>query len=136
MKKNIALFLGLALCLFVGCASTADLEGIATSAKNPSVAPRYVILNNSGLASDIRIEALKIAFAGDILKANVSLISKTSSTLNLQYRFSWYNAQGMEVEPAVGTWIPLTVYGKESKTVTGVAPNSSVKEFRIKIRRR
>ncbi|MDD2856353.1 MAG: YcfL family protein, partial [Desulfuromonadaceae bacterium] len=86
------------------------------------------------LKGDIEIVDAKSALAGDIMKAQVTLRSKDSDTIPFQYRFDWYDANGMEINSGSGSWKPLIIYGRESKTVQSVAPDPRGREFKLKIR--
>lgn len=148
MKKLPVLRVGAAIvatsCLAVGsvltgCATkkTSGIEGAAAIVETPEgdmQSSKYVIVNNPKLARGIQIVDLKSSFVGDLLKAQVTLVSKYSSTLRFQYKFAWFNKDGIEIDPDASPWKPLIMYGNESKTVQAVAPNPSAREFKIKIR--
>jgi len=124
--------------MMVGCATkTSGLEGAAASVETPEgnmQSSKFVIVNNPKLARGIQIVDLKSVFVGDMLKGQVTLVSKYSSTLSFQYKFAWFNKDGVEINPDAGPWTPLIMYGNESKTIQAVAPNPSAREFKIKIR--
>ncbi len=121
----------------VGCSTTAgvvatgkvswDEQGARTLEKN-------VLFSDSGLKGDIQIVDVKSAMAGDIMRAQATLRSKDKDTLPFQYRFEWYDAGGLEINSGAGSWKPLILYGRENKTVQGVAPDPRAKEFKLKIR--
>lgn len=121
-----------------GCVATSGISGSAAVVKGPEgyMQESRVMVDNDSLARAIKITDLKSTFAGDLLKANVMLHSKRTDTLTLQYKFRWYNSQGIEIEPESSPWQPIIIYGRETKSVQAVAPNPSVKEFKIEIRYR
>jgi len=122
--------------LLVGCA-TSGIEGKATAVTSPSgdsQLSKFVVVNNPKLARGIQIVDMQQSYAGDLLKAQVTLVSKYSKTLNVQYKFSWFNEQGIEINPDGSPWTPLVLYGNETKALQGLAPNSSAKTFKIQIR--
>jgi uncharacterized protein YcfL len=124
--------------LFSGCSTrTAGLEANASSVAAPAPSmdlSQFVVMNSRYIANRVEVVDMKSALVGDLMKANVTLSSKTSSTLKLQYQFAWFNAQGMEINPEAATWTPLIIYGRETKTVQGVGPNPSAKAFKVKLR--
>ena len=77
---------------------------------------------------------MKSDFVGNLLRAQVSLVNKDNDTINFQFKFSWFEESGREIDPDTDAWTPVILYGKESKSLQGVAPNSNAKEFKIKIR--
>lgn len=130
-----ALFIvSIGLC---GCSTTSGGEATGKTAWDDDGARelrKKVIFNNRSLAGDVQILDMQSALAGDIMRAQATLKSKDSDTLSLQYRFEWYDSKGMEINSGSGAWKPLIIYGKESKTVQGVAPDPRAKEFKLKIR--
>jgi len=130
----IALIVSLGL---VGCSTTAGVETtgrMTWDEQGARTLEKNVVFNNSGLKGDIQIVDVKSAMAGDIMRAQATLRSKDKSTLPFQYRFDWYDANGMEINSGSGSWKPLILYGRESKTIQAVAPDPRAKEFKLKIR--
>jgi uncharacterized protein YcfL len=120
-----------------GCSTTAGVETTGKTGWDDQGArtlEKNVMFNNSGLKGDIQIVDVKSALAGDIMRAQATLRSKDRDTLPFQYRFEWFDANGMEINSGSGSWKPLILYGRESKTVQGVAPDPRAKEFKLKIR--
>ena len=121
----------------VGCSTTAGVEATGKTSWDEQGArslEKNVVFNNSGLKGDIQIVDVKSAMAGDIMRAQATLRSKDRDTLPFQYRFDWYDASGLEINSGAGSWKPLILYGRESKTIQAVAPDPRAKEFKLKIR--
>lgn len=120
-----------------GCSTTAGVEATGRTAWDEQGArtlEKNVVFNNSGLKGDIQIVDVKSAMAGDVMRAQATLRSKDNSTIPFQYRFDWYDAGGLEINSGAGSWKPLILYGRESKTIQAVAPDPRAKEFKLKIR--
>jgi uncharacterized protein YcfL len=69
-----------------------------------------------------------------LMKVNVRLSSKLNKTYTAQTKFAWFDESGMEIDPEGDSWRPLTLQGKETKTIQGVAPNASATSFRLRVR--
>ena len=133
-----AVYMGfLTLILFVGMGiSGCGTSGIVGSLKvqpNSQIESR-IIINNPFLASRLKIKDLRATFSGDLLVAHIAVTSTHNSALDVQYKFRWYDSQGLEVGPDALPWQPLIIYGGENKSLQAVAPNPSIKEFKIEIR--
>jgi len=129
-----AVLLGAALA--AGCSTTAGIEAAGKKSWNQDGAPelsKQVVINNSSLAGDVEIVDLKNSDAGNLMKAQVSLRSKSRDTVQVQYKFDWFDSQGMELA-SNAAWKPLLIYGKETQTVQAVAPDPRAHEFRLKLR--
>ncbi len=121
----------------VGCSTTAGVETTGKMSWDDQGArtlEKKVVFNNSSLSGDIQIVDVKSAMAGDIMRAQATLRSKDKDTLPFQYRFDWFDANGIEINSGGGAWKPLLLTGRESKTVQSVAPDPRAKEFLLKIR--
>lgn len=145
MKKTRVLtvvgFLALpALIFFPGCRSASSgIEGSSTvvmDADGGTQFSEYVVVNNPKVARGLQIVTLSQEFVGDILRAQVTLASKYSSTQHYQYRFTWFDEGGVELDPGSRAWLPLMMYGNETRALQGVAPNPSARQFKINIRTR
>jgi uncharacterized protein YcfL len=121
----------------VACAhgGTAGIEGAASAPATATVAEsKYVVINNTELARGIQIVDLHTKRVGDILVGGVSVVNKYSETMQFQYRFTWYDADGFEVDSSASAWSPALIYGNESKFLKGAGPNKKAQTFKIHIR--
>jgi uncharacterized protein YcfL len=129
----------MAASVMTGCKTrTSGIEGGGAAIQTPegdTQLSKFVVINNTKLARGIQVVDIKSQFAGDLLKAQVNIVNKYSATLKFQYKFAWFNSNGMEVN-ADGPWLPLVLSGNESKTLQAVAPNAAAREFKIKINAR
>jgi len=120
-----------------GCSTTAGVEATGKTVWNDEGArelSKKVVFSSSGLEGDLQIVSMQSALAGNIMRAQATLKSKDRETLGFQYRFDWYDANGIEINSGSGSWKPLLITGRESKTIQGVAPDPRAKEFKLKIR--
>jgi uncharacterized protein YcfL len=132
----IVFFVGGCLCLlFTGCATTSGIEatGKVVGSDPKAGLNKSIVINNRGLASDIEIIDMRSAFAGDMLKVQVALRSNNRDTIPVQYKFDWLDANGFEIN-SNQAWKPFMVYGKETRTIQGVAPDPRAREFKLKLR--
>jgi uncharacterized protein YcfL len=121
----------------VGCSTTAGVEATGKTTWDEQGArslEKNVVFNNSGLTGDIQIVDIKSVLTGDVMRVQATLRSKDKDTLPFQYRFDWYDGGGLEINSGAGSWKPLILYGRESKTIQAVAPDPRAKEFKLKIR--
>lgn len=52
----------------------------------------------------------------------------------IAYRFTWLDIDGMQVETATSTWIPLTVIPGDTIRLKSISPNPRCKDFTLSIR--
>lgn len=77
---------------------------------------------------------MKSTLAGDLMKVQVAIRSKDRDTVQIQYKFDWFDAAGMEIGANQGAWKPFLIYGREARTIQGVAPDPRAREFKLKVR--
>ncbi len=127
MKKTILCAMSaVSLLLIQGCwTSVMDIDGSSDGTST-------VNFKNSPV--DVKVLDTRSRIVNGLLQVNMELESGYSNPYRLEYKFSWYDSAGMEVDPARTAWIPFYLNGRETKTIQGLAPNPSAKAFKIKLR--
>ena len=106
--RGAAALLGVALGLFLcgglgGCATgQLGMEGSAAATWGPEgemQQSKYVVINNEKLAAAVQVVDLKTSWVGDLLRGTVTLVSKNSDTIKIQYKFAWFDLNGVEIAP-------------------------------------
>jgi uncharacterized protein YcfL len=130
MKKALAT---LVLLACAGCWGTSGTEAI-TGPSGENTYSTYINAANPRLARRIAVIRADQREVGGLLQGAVTLQSRTSDTEALQYRWVWFDSRGFEVNSSAQAWQPLLVYGKQTTSVQGLAPNPSAKEFKLHLR--
>jgi len=130
MKYGITVLM-LALVTLAGCA-TSGIEAVG----NPSdpEARKRLIIHNEPLARKITVSKMRTRTSGDLLAVEATLTNLSSRDIRVQYRLSWYDAAGFEVEQGKHGWTPVILHGRTSVNIQGVAPDPSVESYRIHVR--
>lgn len=138
MKRVIWCVSGMILTLLaVACSSTAGIETVSLAVTGPNGETEYsnlIAVSNDKLARQLAVVRVDRRDIGGLIKSSAHLRSRTPGTLALQYRWVWYDAYAMEVSSSTQPWQPLMVYGGQTTSVQGVAPNPSAKDFKLHIR--
>ena len=135
LKLAVLLIAGMAL--LSGCAATSGAEGRAKVGWTDDGAPLLntkVVYNSSTLSRKVAIDEMTSSKAGDMLLAQVTMHSKAGDTINLQYKFEWFDLNGLALNASSATWKPLLIYGKETKTIQGLAPDPRGREYKLLLR--
>ena len=127
MKILKGMAIGLMVAL-VGCANTAGIEGRKAANRE------QVMYRGAHLQESIEMKNLKMRKVGGILQAAGTLFSMVTSDLRIQYRFSWYDKDGFEIDKDANSWKSITLYGRQTADIQGVAPNARAEEFKVVIR--
>jgi uncharacterized protein YcfL len=124
--------LGLAL-LTPACESMNTTEPAHPVGQKQMIADKRITTDPS-LNRRVRIIGVNTAESPEgYLKVQVELQNTTRSLQNFNYRFEWYNLEGMEVSSSAQAFIPKQVEGGESIYVSAMAPTTTCKDFRLKL---
>ncbi len=135
--RGVALLVLPALLIFAGCASTSVNElnfGMVEDEEGNTVIEESSLINNPKLARGLRAGPPALSFAGDMMKVQIPLTSLYDDTQSYKYKFSWYDGDGFEVDAGSTSWLPLVIYGSQTKTVQGLVPRASVKSGKFTLR--
>lgn len=125
MKKWIIACLG--IVILAGCSNnTAGLRVDSSSQK--------VLYGDSALDDRLAINDISTQDMNGNTRGVVQVESKYASDQQLQYRFYWYDDNGIEVNAKQGAWRQFLLRGYESISLSEVSVNPNAKEFRIQIR--
>ena len=137
MKMRI--FFPLAACGFAagllgmtGCTTVNTVENAQKEGQRQMVTDVRAITDGS-LARKVSIVGVNQAMTpGGLLRIQVELENRTRSLQRFNYRFEWFDANGMQVNNVISALIPDQIEGKESKMISSIAPSPSCKDFRVK----
>src|SRR5262245_10823842 len=69
--------------------------------------------------------------SGNILKIQVDVTNLKTKSTSFNYKFNWYDPEGMQIDTALTTWQSQTIEGRETVTLTGIAPTPTAKDFKL-----
>ena len=95
---------------------------------------RHLQVHNTQLAKQLQIINVNSRKTNDLLEINLQLTSSYKKSLQLQYHFNWFDADGFVVESRKTPWKPLALHGYQSTTLRGLAPSIKVSSFSIYVR--
>lgn len=132
MQKYLVFFV--AAVALAGCRSTVNMAGPAGERSRPTVIQDKRVVTDRSLRKKAGVVNIRESTVdGDLLKAQVQVHNVTKKPQRVNYRFQWFNADGMRVKTSMSSWNPKTIYGKETVWISGVAPRPEVTDFRFKL---
>lgn len=126
MKKWLVA--GLGVVALAGCSSS-NTAGLRIDS-----ASQQVLYSDSALDETLSIKNIDTQENNGNTRGLVKIINNSQDTQNLQYRFYWYDDQGLEVNAKQGAWRQFILRGYESMTLSEVSVNPNATDFRIQIR--
>lgn len=95
---------------------------------------KHLEVHNKKLAKQVYISDIKSRKKNDLLQVNLSLTSSYKKSLQLQYKFRWFDQDGFVIEAEKSAWQPLELHGMQTKVVASLAPTSQVSTFSLYVR--
>jgi uncharacterized protein YcfL len=125
----------LATLLAAGCSSTSvnTVERAEPVGRREMMSDKRIITDR-GLNRRVRVLGINtMTGPGGFLKVQVEVLNTTSGPETFNYRFEWFDENGMILEVPTSTSISKQIEGKESVFLVGLAPNERAKDFRLKL---
>lgn len=120
------------LALLTGCASTVNTVERAAPIGQRQMVNDKRIITDAGLNRAVRIVGVNET-PGEFLKIQVELLNTTSSLKSFNYRFEWFDQNGIIINTPTSTFISRQIEAKESLFISAVAPTPTAKDFRLKL---
>lgn len=120
--------------LFGGCQNVNTYENAESRATPNYVADKRVITDNT-LAGAVRVVSINQAtVSGNLLKIQATVENLKSSPRTVNYKFEWFDQDGMAVNSPNEVWKALPLQGRESTTISTVAISPKAVDFKLKFR--
>ncbi len=97
-------------------------------------AQQQVLYGDQVLAGRLNIDNIATQDSNGHTRGIVQISSTSKSDQNLQYRFYWYDDQGLEVNAKQSAWRQFILRGHEAISLSEVSINPNATQFRIQIR--
>jgi uncharacterized protein YcfL len=134
MKRMTAWFTALAalagVAVLTGCTETAGT--VVTTDHTTGV--NTLVESNSSLKDEVKVAGVAYDTVNGMKRVTYKLASSRHRRLRLDYRISWFDANGMEIDPDTKTYRNLILEGRDEATVTGVANSPAAVTSRLRVR--
>ena len=117
----------------VGCAHNVNVVENSQMTGVPAYVDSRVIYNDFTLKHDLQVtQVLMAPTTGGPLRVQATLHNARSKAVQINYRFSWYDSEGMKVGRNQ-VWRPQTLLGKQSVDIADVAPSELAVNFKLEL---
>lgn len=126
----------LAAVLLAGCAAPNTTGVTASVAPDENgVYQQYLQADNTRLARQVLVRDIRCdQTANGLMRASATLTSARNKSMQVQAKFAWFDAAGFEIDPDAETWRVITLEGRDTRPLVGIAPSPAAESFRIRIR--
>lgn len=97
-------------------------------------ATQTVLFGDNVLAGRLKIDDISTSDVDGRARGVVRLESQYKGDQSIQYRFYWYDDEGLEVNTKLGPWRQAIVRGMETIVISEVSVNPKGTQFRVQIR--
>lgn len=126
------------VCVLMGTATMSSCASVNTVERETPIGTRHVIadkrvITDESLANKVSIIGVNDATTpGGFLQIQIEVLNESRSMQDFNYRIEWFDMNGMAINTPSSVWIPRQIEGKETLTITAVAPTPTAKDFRVK----
>ncbi|MDV7103042.1 YcfL family protein [Vibrio sp. TH_r3] len=124
--KKLAVVLIMAMAL-IGCSKNSAGLSIDGQSQN-------VMFGDAVLGGRLLVDNIATKDAEGHARGIVTLTSQYTGDQYIQYRFYWYDDDGLEVNTKQAAWKQKIVRGFETLSISEVSINPNGKQFRVQIR--
>lgn len=121
---------GVVLVVLAGCSGA---NTFATRTPRSNVELVEQVVRDPGLDGAIEIASARIDERGGMSFAQVTVVNRSASTRSIQYRFDWFDGDGVNVTPLGEAFRAVTLGPGESRDLQNSAASRGV-DFRFTIR--
>ena len=125
MKKSLLILASVIVAAFSGCIT--DSSGIV-------VEKGKMVVYNQRLASHMTLYHLRRDTTTGFVHVQAVLHNADFGDIQFQYRFEWYDKDGMLIEETSPMWHTALVHGKDRKVLDAVSESKQASDFRLVIR--
>ncbi|RQW63244.1 DUF1425 domain-containing protein [Vibrio viridaestus] len=127
MKKSL-IFIFISMVMLAGCAGSKS-SGLSVDSEY-----QKVLFGDSSMSSYLRVDDISTEEVNGHTRGVVKLENLDDYTRTLEYRFSWYDDNGLEVNTKPGAWKQVIIGGKEMSSLSQVSVSPKGKNFRLQVR--
>ena len=146
-KTGFFILLG-GLLLAAGCQNSANRLENADKTMTPNVITDKRFVTDGFLADRLKLtRVITSTTAEGLLRVQISAVNVRvgvfaqmwsgmtgENPYPIQYKFTWFNKDGMAVDSIVSTWKAMTIIPGEEVQIQSVAPNCDCKDFLINVK--
>ncbi len=123
-------------CIALGLSALFALSGCAENTAGLRVdgLTQKVLFGDKVLGNRLIVDDITTTDVEGHTRGVVALASKYGADQHIQYRFYWYDDNGLEVNTKQAAWKKVIVHGFETLSVSEVSVSPKGKQFRIQIR--
>ncbi|MGS0681408.1 YcfL family protein [Shewanella sp. 125m-7] len=94
-----------------------------------------VRIDSNSFGKEVQVSNIMTLPEGGFLRGTGTLVSQVSTDLRLQYKFTWFDVNGMTIDDEGVSWKAVKLHGKQHLQVSAVAPNANATRFELYVRK-
>ncbi|GIU48607.1 hypothetical protein TUM4438_30400 [Shewanella sairae] len=94
-----------------------------------------VLVDNNSFGKEVQVANIMARPEGGFLRGTGTIVSQVSTDLRVQYKFTWYDLNGMTIDDEGVSWKSVKLHGKQQLQVSAVAPNTNATRFELYVRK-
>lgn len=147
-KTGLFILLGGLLLAVAGCQNTVNRVENSDKTMTPNVINDKRFITDGFLADRLKLTGVITSTTADgLLRVQITAVNVRvgffaqmwtgmtgENPYRIQYKFTWFDKDGMAVDSILSTWHEITVIPGEQVQIQSVAPNRDCKDFSINLK--
>lgn len=130
---NIRTLLILALPVLACACSTVNTVERAEPSASPKMVADKRVITDGALNDYAYVAGVSQSIAsGNLMRVQVKIVNSTAAFRNVNYKFTWFDENGMQVAASPG-WGVFGIEGGQAKYLDAVAPTPKAKDFSLQL---
>jgi uncharacterized protein YcfL len=136
IKVTLLVAASAAMIAVVGCKKTESSYERTKPTYQLNTVDAAKVETDPVLATRARLVQIRQGMAqGDLLQIDAEFVNGDVWSGDINYKFEWFDDQGMPVETPTTGWLPKHIQAQEHYSLDAVAPSPKCKDFRLKLQR-
>lgn len=126
-------------CLILLAGIVAGCQTVNSYEPNEQQAVKHIVIDKRvesdlSLKNKAQMQQLITAHTPEgFLKVQAQFFNGTNKRAKMNYRFEWFDSSGMLIDTTLSTWKQISIAGRETTMIQGMAPTKSTVDFRLKL---
>ena len=130
-RSSRVLATALVVLIAIGAGGCESATTVTTGSPTADQVAHTRVVRSPGLATEVAVESVQAFEQGGVLMAQVTVRNRGGSMRTFRYRFDFFAADGMQVDPTGGVWKQRTIQPGETMVVSQVAGSAKAADFRL-----
>jgi len=130
LNKQTSLLIFVLACLFLSGCRTVSSSGMTLE----SHCPADIHVGSKIMHNHLKITKCVSQRRNGLMAVTIRAENLTNKDLQCEYRYTWFDADGLDIETGMSIWKPANFHGKARVNMSAIAPSKNVNDYKLVLR--